>query len=188
LVSIAITPLGLAVPWNPKNNEKFQTFETVLTIDPTPIMAATPQYVPSEDKPNKIIISWDEAFFDYSITIGGDYAYYLHDDFEYSGVAVYTTIGKEYEPNPLTGFPVGDKETKFRVDYMYDFGPDDGNPDTLDGTLQMLAITATPDTMFIRNLRGTGDLKNVQIISTAVGYAHSGLVIGWPDIAPNPSP
>ena len=67
---------------------------------------------------------------------------------------------------------------------MYDFGEDDGDPNTIDGTLEMLAITAVEGVMRISSKRGTGDLQNVQIMATGAGMGHDGIVIGWPDIPP----
>ena len=64
---------------------------------------------------------------------------------------------------------------------MYDFGEDDGDPETIDGTLKMLAQTAKDGVMHIRSLRGTGDLQNVQIQATADEMTHSGVVSGWPE-------
>ena len=185
VISVLVTPLAIALPWEPKNNEKFQTFETSFfpNIDNIMNAAANPKYTPSEDKPNKIVYSWaEEPMAAYTIMVGGN-TYFLHDDFEYTGFAVLTQIGAPFADSPLLpGMLVGDKQSNFRVDYMYDFGPDDGNPETLDGTIQMLAITAKDGVMHIRSVRGTGDLQNVQIQATGSGvYAHLGVVLGWPE-------
>lgn len=182
VIVIMLTPLALANSWDPKNNDKFQTFSTILVPNVANIAAAAanPQYIPSEDNPNKVITSWiEEPMTDYEITVGTN-TYYLGVDFEYTGVAVLTAIGAPFTANPPFGLIVGSKQRKFRVDYMYDFG-DDGVG--IDGTLEMLAITAKDGVMHIRNLKGTGDLKNVQIQATGieVGLGHIGVVLGWPE-------
>ena len=174
------TPMVLAKPWNPKNNEKFLDFDVVIGFDYGSAVFNVEQ-IPSEDKMNKLIVWWEEVATEaYTITVEGIGTYVCGTDFEYSGVAVYTTIGREFVFNPDTGFLVGDKEINFRVDYMYDFGSDDGNPDTIDGTLEMLAIMSTEE-MIITTKRGTGDLQNVVTLATAAGLGHDGIVIGWPE-------
>ena len=181
IVAMMLTPLALARPWNPKNNEKFLDYDVVIGFNWAETVFNI-ELVPSPDRPNKLIMSWDEvATVDYTITVEGIGTYVCGTDFEYSGVAVYTTIGAPYETDPDTGFPVGTKEVKFRVDFMYDFG-DDG--EGIDGTLEMLAITAQEGVMHISSQRGTGDLQNVKVFATAAGAGHDGMVIGWPDIPP----
>ena len=176
------TPLAMAMPWDEKNNEKFQTFETSFIPNLGNIMAAAenPLYIPSEDSPNKIIYSWvEEPMIAYTINVGS-HTYNLGTDFEYTGVAVLTQIGAPFTPNPALGnILMGSKEVKFRVDYMYDFSAIEGG---LEGTIEMLAITAKEGIMHIRSLRGTGDLQNVQIQATSPGgFAHIGVVSGWPE-------
>jgi len=182
VLSMTLTPFALAKPWNPRNNEKFQTFSTTLIPNVGNILAAiaNPEYIPSEDNPNKVITSWiEEPMAYYEINVGAN-TYYLGTHFEYTGVAVYTAIGAPFTPNPdIFGLLVGSKEAKFRVDYMYDFS---AVPGGIEGTLTMLAITANPGGMHIRSLQGTGDLQNVQIWATgADGLGHIGLVSGWPE-------
>ena len=185
IVAMMLTPLALAKSWDPKNNDKFQTFSTSFIPNVGNIIAAVanPEYIPSEDDPNKIIYSWvEEPMTSYEINVGGN-TYYLGTDFEYTGITVLTQIGAPFTPNPaMFNILVGSKQTNFRVDYKYDFGPDDGDPETIDGALEMLAITAKDGVMHIRNLRGTGDLQNVQIQATGgEGFSHTGVVIGWPE-------
>ena len=174
-------PMVAAKFWEPKNNDKFQPFSTALVPNVGNIIAAiaNPEYTPSEDNPNKIIYTWvEEPMTAYTINVGAN-TYYLGTDFEYTGVAVVTQIGAPFTPNPaLFGMLVGSKETKFRVDYKYDFSAVEGG---IEGTLEMLAITANPGGMHIRSVRGTGDLQNVQIQATGVGMGHIGTVIGWPE-------
>ena len=173
-VALMLTPLAIAKPWTPKNNIKFETFAVSLVPGGGPRVV---EYIPSQANPNKIITSWvEEPMTAYTITVGG-VPYSLGVDFEYVGVAVYTAIGKEFAPNAF-GLLAGDKVNHFRVDYMYTFI--DG-PSGIDGTLEMLAITSSSGGMAIRSLRGTGDLQNVQIMATAAGLTHIGIVSGWPD-------
>jgi len=174
-VAMLATPLVSAVPWNyPKNNDKFQSFETTLGIDPLPILFADWEFVPSEEKPNKLIISWVENMLSYEIKIG-ETSYYLDTDFVYSGVAVCTVWDPILDPpSPL---PQG-RIRHFRVDYMYDFSAVEGG---IDGTIEMLALSRLGE-MSIRSLRGTGDLQNVQIMATgAPPLGHVGIVLGWPE-------
>ena len=181
VLSMTLTPFALAKSWDPKNNEKFQTLSVILIPNVDNILAgiAAPEFIPSEDNPNKVITSWvEEPMTYYEINVGPN-QYFLGIDFEYTGVAVVTAIGAPFTPNPdMFGMLVGTKQGKFRVDYMYDFG-DDGVG--IDGTLEMLAITAKDGVMHIRSLRGTGDLQNVQIQATALGFGHTGVVKGWPE-------
>jgi len=185
VLSMTLTPFALAKPWNDKNNDKFQTFSTTLVPNFGNILAAVanPEYIPSEDNYNKVIYSWEEEpMTAYTITIEGVGTYSLGTDFAYTGVAVSTQIGAPFTPNPAQfNMLIGSKEQKFRVDYKYDF---DAVPGGIEGTLEMLAITANEGGMRISSRRGTGDLQNVQIFATAAGMAHTGLVIGWPDIPP----
>jgi len=175
--SMMLTPFALAKPWNPKSNEKFETFETILGINIGPIIAAiaNPEWV----NPNMVITSWVEVMDDYTITVDGvDYS--LGADFEYSGVAVRTSIGAPFTTG-LFGMLMGDKQNHFRVDYMYDF---EIVPGGIQGTIKMLALL-TNGPMSIRSLQGTGDLQNVQIQATqGEGFTHTGIVLGWPDIPP----
>jgi hypothetical protein len=178
-ISLIVTPFAFAKPWNPKNNDKFKDFSVTLVPNFANIAAgiANAEYIPSADNPNKVIVTWiEEPMIDYTITVDGT-TYFLGTDFDYTGVAVYTSIGAPFTPNAI-GLPIGTKEQKFRVDYKYDF---DAVPGGIEGTLEMLAITANPGGMMIRSLRGTGDLQNVQIFATGVGFGHVGLVIGWPE-------
>jgi hypothetical protein len=185
ILAMMLTPLATARPWTPKNNEKFLDFDVVVGFNWLPVIeaVANPEYVPSEDNPNKVIVSWvEEATSDYTITIEGIGIYVCGTDFEYSGVATRTAIGEPYDTGSL-GLPIGSKQNKFRVDYMYDFG-DDG--EGVDGTLEMLAQTAEDGVMYISSQRGTGDLQNVHIFATGAGMGHDGIVIGWPDTPPVP--
>ena len=182
ILAMMLTPLALASSWDPKNNDKFQTFSTILVPNVANIAtaAANPEYIPSQDNPNKVITSWvEEPMIDYEITVGTN-TYYLGVDFEYTGVAVLTAIGAPFTANPPFGLIVGSKQRKFRVDYKYDF---DAIPGGIEGTLEMLAITAKDGVMHIRNLKGTGDLQNVKIQATGieVGLGHIGVVLGWPE-------
>ena len=182
IISMMLTPLAIAKPWDEKNNEKFQTFTTSFVPNVANILAAaaTPEYIPSEDNPNKIIYSWvEEPMVAYTINVGSK-TYYLGTDFEYTGVAVLTQIGAPFTPNPaLFNILMGSKQRMFRVDYMYDFSAIEGG---LEGTIAMLAITAEDNVMHILSLRGTGDLQNVQIQATSPGgFAHTGIVSGWPE-------
>jgi len=182
IIAMMATPLALAKPWtNLKNNDKFQTFSVTLVPNVGNILAAVanPEYIPLEENPNKIIYTWiEEPMTAYTIDVGSN-SYSLGTDFEYTGVAVLTQIGAPFIPNPaMFNILVGSKETKFRVNYKYDFSAVEGG---IDGTLEMLAITANPRGMHIRSLRGTGDLQNVQIQATGVGMTHTGIVIGWPE-------
>ncbi len=186
ILSITLIPFASARPWNEKNNEKFLNFNVVIGFDYTNALeaVANPVYVPSADKQNKVIVSWvEQPTTDYTIIIEGIGTYTCGTDFEYSGVATFTGIGEPYTPGAL-GLPTGSKQNKFRVDYMYDFGEDDENPDTIDGTLRMLAVTAQDGVMWITSVGGTGDLQNVQVFATGLAPGHDGIVIGWPDIPP----
>lgn len=184
--SMTVVPFVCARPWNAKNNEKFLDYDVVIGFDFTNALEAiaNPTYVPSEAQPNKIIITWvEQATTDYTITVEGLGTYICGTDFEYSGVAVFVGIGEPYTPGSL-GLPTGSKQNKFRVDYMYDFGPDDGDPETIDGTLEMLAVTAEDGVMWITSQRATGDLRNVQVFATSAATGHDGIVINWPDMPP----
>jgi len=179
LVAMLATPIAAAKPWEPKNNDKFESYAVSLIPNFGAIAGATIEYIPNEANPNKIIATWaEEPMTSYIITVDG-VPYVLGVDFEYTGVAVKTAIGAPFTTAP-TGMPVGDNVNHFRVEYMFDFGDGNGG---IDGTLKMLAET-TNGPMYIRSLQGTGDLQNVQIWATATGLTHAGLVSGWPDIPP----
>ncbi|MEJ2126972.1 MAG: hypothetical protein P8X84_05650, partial [Candidatus Bathyarchaeota archaeon] len=74
LLSMITIPLALALPWDEKKNEKFETFSVSLTPNMANIMAAmaNPEYIPSMDNPNKVVYTWVEEPMDaYTITVGG---------------------------------------------------------------------------------------------------------------------
>jgi hypothetical protein len=183
ILSMTLTTFALARPWNPKNNDKFLDFDVVIGFEWNNLIAAVanPVYVPNADSPNKVIVSWvEEPTTDYTITIEGMGTYRCGTDFDYSGVATLTAIGAPFTPGIL-GLPQGTKQGKFRVDYMYDFSAYSSG---IEGTLEMLAVTAEDGVMWISSQSGSGDLQNVKIFATSVTGGHDGLVIGWPDIPP----
>jgi hypothetical protein len=172
-----------ALSWEEKNNQKFESFEVYLT---TNIHDVSVEYIPSMEKPNKIVMSWNEDMPTYNIVVGGT-SYFLGTDFDYFGKAVYTVWRPTGELHPILGVPLGEI-MELKVNYMYDFRDYGG----IDGTINMYADIRMTDwtdfftgqTMHITSLSCTGDLQNVNIKATNGGTgnpSHIGTVIGWPE-------
>lgn len=185
--SMTMIPLVMAESWRPKNNPKFETFEVSqrFNIAPYIIASANPKYIPSEDKPVLLIIGpYDEQIRECTIKVG-ETEYVEGVDFNYIGSAVYMV----WRPNGILFggiYPLGDI-MMYKVEYTYDFG-DDGVG--IDGTLRMRAFWISddflsfiePGSFRITSLRGTGDLRTVNIKATNTGVQsnHEGTVINWP--------
>ena len=179
-------PLVSAVPWTyPKNNDKFEEFAVVGSFSFLDIIFGDHQYVPSYDEVNKLVISWEENMLSYEISVDGN-TYTLGVDFTYTGIATLILYNPVFtEPTKLWTEDVSQSHTI--VDYMYDFGDDDGG---IDGTLTMRYVV-NKGTGSINTLAGTGDLRNVQIKATAwnvfdpatyiLTIYHEGRVSGWPE-------
>jgi hypothetical protein len=175
MLSTMLMPLALALPWDSKNNEKFQSFSATPVPNIMSIIMAEKDYRPSEEDPNIIVASWVDEELDYTITVGEE-DYYLHTDFEYEGYHKWTAVGAPF--GTMYGvLPAGSKSNHWRVEYKYDFS---AVADGIDGTLEMLLLYNNGESS-IRSLRGTGDLQNVQIMATVVAGHHEGIVSGWPE-------
>ena len=194
VISMMLTPLAFAKPWNPKDNPKFEEFGVTFGFDWSGFIEATVAATAELEDANKVVVKATEVAVSYEIRIGeagpGQRIYTLGEDFAYSGEMTYTVFKPilPYEPfsNPPLSIFLGGKFHHFRVDYMYDFGDGDGG---LDGTLTMLALitgnteflSSEMKPMWITSLQGTGDFKNVNIKSTAISPNHMGIVSGWPE-------
>lgn len=191
--SMMLTPFALAKPWNsPKKNAKFQTFDVTATFIIFDAIDGDHQYIPSSEKVNKLIISWDESFFTHELSVGEN-TYKLFDDFLYTGTATwifYDPVFDEADEDKL--FPTGWSDVHSKIDYMYNFSTVQNG---IEGTLQMRYVH-NKGTSNINSLAGTGDLQNVQIKATAwnnytapiFNVFHEGIVSGWPDIPPASPP
>lgn len=186
VVLLAI-PLVSAVPWTPRNNEKFQTYSVTMKYNFLDVLLNSPhEWIPSTDKPNKLIIIDEEDFDTMEITVGTN-TYSLGIDFAYTGLAIYTFHDPVFEGQFGLLMPSDWRSEQLVVDYMYDFS---AYPDGLEGTLQMRSI-ANGGGFFINSIAGTGDLKNVQVKATQgsidmnlfpmITIPHVGLVSGWPE-------
>lgn len=182
LVAILATPMVSGLSWEPKNNEKFQSFET--SIGSIAVTNVELKYSPSEDAPNLIVISTDEIMTNYQITIDGSKTYIQDTDFTYSGHQTWMLYNPELPldfPYYLT--PV--RMLSLDVKYSYTFLPASG----IEGTINMHSITKgesiadllASGAMLITSMEGTGDLQNVNIKATTAEGGHSGIVSGWPE-------
>jgi hypothetical protein len=189
-VFIMVTPLigtAQALQWR-RPIFKSQSFSATFEIDESYAQNAKWKYIPSEDDPKIIVVSWEENFADYQITVD-ERTYHLGTDFEHTGYATRIAIGAPFFwVDPFSGAPFGGKVTLARVNYRFDFS---AIPGGIDGTLEMLCLWYV-EGLFdvyktsVLSLRGTGDLRNVRILAT-VGVevpGHYGTVKGWPDIPP----
>jgi hypothetical protein len=198
-ISLIVTPFAFAKPWGyPKNNEKWEEFGVTYGFDFSGLIGGTYAATAGFDSMNKVVVAWDEVAVSYEIRIGeagpSQRVYNLWDgmtgDFAYSGVATFTCwdpiLPYVFDPmDPVGTLFLAGRMHHFRVDYMYDFSAVQGG---LEGTLTMVAlvtgngqmlIDANP--MFITSLQGTGDFKNVQILSSTGPMTHVGIVSGWPE-------
>lgn len=176
------TPLVAGLSWEPKNNEKFQSFETTLTL--AGVTNTEIKYSPSEDAPNKVVISADENMVNYQITIDGSKTYIQGTDFIYSGHLTWVL----FDPEMPLAFPyylTPARMLSLDVKYSYTFLPASG----IEGTINMHAIAKGeiitdlfgPGAMLITSMKGTGDLQNVNIKATNAVGGHMGTVLGWPE-------
>ena len=184
------TPLVSAVPWTyPKNNEKFQEYQAVGTFSVLDMVSGDHEYIPSFEKVNKLIISFDEPHLTHEITVGGN-TYQLGTDFLMTDCL---TIAVFYEPvfdDPAKLYPIMPDGYRFEHNLVYwtiDFS---AIPGGIEGTLRMQLVATNEENRFINSLAGTGDLKNVQIKATAsvsfdppltLRALHVGIVSGWPE-------
>jgi hypothetical protein len=191
-VAMLATPLVSAKPWNyPKNNPKFEQYETTINFDFSNLIAASYAATAGLEEANKVVVVCEEQpLAGYEIRIGegaGMRTYEFGVDFDYNGVDTITVwdpiLPYAFDPtNPLETLFLAGSKFHFRVDYVYDFS---AFPGGLEGTITMLALV-TGDSlslveskpMSITSLEGTGDFKNVQIQATAGGTGHLGVVIG----------
>lgn len=192
-VSLLVTPLALAKPWNyPKNNPKFEQYGVTYSFDWSNYMMAAAGL----EEAKKVIVTFEEQPTpNYQIRIGeagpGQRVYNHTIDFVYSGVATLTVwnpvLPYVFDPNDVLGtFFVQGSKQHFRVEYMYDFS---AVPGGLEGTLTLVAITSGNSLvlggdkpMHIFSTMGTGDFKNVNVQATAGPDAtHMGIVSGWPE-------
>lgn len=171
-----VTPLASGQVWDKNmNNDKFKSYSSTHMPNPMPIILAEKEFKPSEEDPNVIVVSWEEAMVSYQITVGEE-TYSLHTHFEYEGNSKWVAIGAPFTTK-LGLLPWGSKSNYWIVEYTLDFS---AVPDGIEGTLDMLMIDNNGQTS-IRSLRGTGDLQNVHIMATAVLGEHTGIVTGWPE-------
>ena len=181
LVAVLAIPMVSGLSWEPKNNEKFQSFETTLTAGVTNVEI---KYSPSEDEPNKVVISADESMSNYQIIIDGSKTYIQDVDFVYNGHLTWMLFDPEL-PLALPYYLTPARMLSLDVRYSYTFLPASG----IEGTINMHAIAKgetiadlfAPGEMLITSLEGTGDLQNVNIKATAAVGGHMGIVSGWPE-------
>jgi len=188
LMLLAVAPVMASQPkvWDEKNNDKFETFNVLGRASLSASAAGDWQYIPSEEKPNKIVVSWDEVMTSHVITIDGVHTYTLGTDFTYEGHQVVTLYDPVINPPPVPinvyALIASARMVHMKVDYMYDFS---AVPGGIEGTLRMQGILKE-GVFSISSLSGTGDLQNVQIKATSMpqsgtyNFAHNGIVIGWP--------
>jgi hypothetical protein len=181
--------VAYGAPLKENSNPKFQSFSVIGTYDVRlQIFGFDHQYIPSEDKVNKLVVSGNEVFLSYQITVG-DNVYLLNEDFTYYGYLKITYIDPVFpHPNPAVGnlWPADERLTIFTVDYSYNFLPASG----IEGELRMHAVSIDGKT-HINSLSGTGDFRNVNInamtlppdVSGApfIVIFHEGRVSGWPE-------
>jgi hypothetical protein len=184
------TPLVSAVPWTyPKNNEKFQAYQAVGTFSILDIVSGNHKYIPSFEKVNKLIISFDEPHQTHEITVGGN-TYQLGTDFLMTDCL---TIAVFYDPvfdDPAKLYPTMPDGYRFEHNLVYwtiDFS---AIPGGIEGELRMKLVATGEENRLINSLSGTGDLQNVQIKATAslsftppftLNALHIGTVSGWPE-------
>lgn len=188
--SMAYTSIAQATTYEPKNNEKFDTFNVASSFNIMTWFGGEKEYIPSIDKVNIYHLSWNETFISYCITVDSK-TYNLGTDFIYSGHVKYTfhNVSSWVTTGGLPPYiwPLEKSNTEAVVDYMYDFS---AVPGGLDGTIH-LRCEMNNAGKFINSLDGTGDFQNVQIKATVdtsppnqgLTYflLHHGIVSGWPE-------
>jgi hypothetical protein len=173
-----------------RHQDKCQKFGVTASFSFLKILQADHKYIPSADHVKKLVISWDEEFITYDITVDG-ITYSLGKDFTYSGHAVMTFYNPVFDDPQLGNlYPTAFSALQERIVYKYDFS---AVPGGIDGTIRMIATTEN-GVLSIRSLCGTGDFRNVHIKATAtdtfdeatltVNIFHDGKVSGWPCVVP----
>ena len=191
LATTSIIALAQATPLTEKNNDKFQTFEVTGSFSMGTVFLGDHQYIPSAEKPNKLVINNDETMLTYDLTVDGQ-TYKLGKDFTYSGHVTWTFFDPVMT-NPY--YPSSYREIHEIVDYTYDFS---AVPGGIEGTMNLQAISNAGG-IYINSQSGTGDLQNVQIKAQVTGSSggqtppyyiliiyHAGLVSDWPATPPAP--
>jgi len=188
-LALLAIPLSQAVPWDPRNNDKFQPFQDTGKFNVLTVLNGDHYYTPSKEDVNKLVVRYEETFITYQITIGS-HTYKLNEDFLYAGYSEDTfydvTAWLETPILPKYVWPSEYRLQRTVVDFTFDFSAIAGG---LDGTLHMRAVL-NENSRSINSLSGTGDLQNVQIKATndqpsLVGMIytvnHYGIVSGWPE-------
>jgi hypothetical protein len=171
------------------SNEKFQAYQAVGTFSVLDMVFGDHEYIPSFEKVNKLIISFDEPHLTHEITVGGN-TYQLGTDFLMTDCLTNAVFCEPVFDDPAKLLPIIPDGYRFEHDLVYwtiDFS---AIPGGIEGTLRMQLVATNEENTFINNLAGTGDLQNVQIKATAsVSYVppltlsalHVGIVSGWPE-------
>ena len=189
-VSMAYASIAQATNYEPKNNDKFQTFTVASSFNIMTWFGGDKEYTPTIEKVNIYHLNWDETFISYDITVGSK-TYHLGTDFSYSGHVKYTfhdvTEWSTAGGLPPYIWPSQDRNVQAVVDYTYDFS---AIPGGLEGTINLRCVMNNAG-KFINSLDSTVDFQNVQI-KAMVGtsptnqgptyfLAHQGIVSGWPE-------
>jgi hypothetical protein len=185
-----VTPLASAFPWTyPNNNEKFQAYQAIGTFSILDVVSGDHKYIPSFEKVNKLVISYDEPHLTHEIAVDGN-TYQLGADFLMTECL---TIAVFYDPvfdDPAKLYPIVPNGYRFEHNLVYwtiDFS---AFPGGIEGELKMQLVATGEENHLINSLWGTGDLQNVQIRATAtltfsppytLNAIHTGIVAGWPE-------
>ena len=190
LMLFAVAPALATQPkvWDLKNNDKFETFTVKIKSSSSASIGGDWQYIPSQEDPEKIVVSWNEVITLLEITIDGVHVYKIGTDFTYTGRATIVLYDPVINPPtpPVVVYSLipNARMVHMKIDYTYDFS---AVPEGLEGTLRMQAILTgdgSPLALSINSLSGTGDLQNVMIKATSISGSpiiHTGIVSGWPE-------
>ena len=184
--SMSFVAMAQATNWEVKNNDKFETFSVQATMNfINTVVLGQHEYYPSFDKVNKMIITMDETFITYKITVDGK-TYEQGKDFSYTGFGKWVFYDPVFSNPALKYYPSEQREVTVFVDYCYDFSAYQGG---LDGVIHLRAVSTPSGHMSVNSLSGTEDFQNVQVKAGAWGsysapiYSifHEGIVLGWPE-------
>jgi hypothetical protein len=151
LMLLAVAPVMASQPksWTEKNNDKFETFQVLGRGSFSAALTGDWEYIPSLEKCNKVVVSWDEVFTAMQIMVDG-HTYVMGADFTYKGRDTMIFYDPVFpSPPPVIPFLITGRMMHSQIDYEYTF-----NTASIKGTLRMQAIIA-----------GQGDVLSYSISS-----------------------
>ena len=194
VISLMLTPFAIAVPGAEKSNEKIKSWQYEKEVSFGVLLMGEHEYIPSLEKPNKLVITSEEGFISYQITVDGR-TYVQGVDFDCVDVFTKYVANKPvFDPEGLGDLWPSESQTAHLLVYTtFDFSVYEGS---IEGQLRIMERSSSGNT-HTTSVWGTEDLQNVVLQATyyntmdpdatpfpVLTVYDDGTVIGWPDKAP----